>query len=39
MPFKSNSATSDVSPARFGLRIIGAMQASAGRGKTTGAVA
>ena len=39
MTYKSSSATSDVSPAPFGLRIIRAMQPSAARGKTAECVA
>ena len=34
MLYKSNSAASDVSRARFGLRMIRAAQLSAARGKT-----
>jgi hypothetical protein len=39
MPYKSSSAASDVSLARFGLRIIRAMQPSAALGKTAECVA
>jgi hypothetical protein len=39
MPYKSNSAASDVSLARFGLRILRAMQSSAARGRTAECVA
>jgi hypothetical protein len=39
MPYKSSSPVSDVSVARFGLRIIRAMQSSAARGKTAECVA
>ena len=39
MPYQSNSAACDVSLARFGLRIIRAMQPSAARGKTAERVA
>ena len=39
MPHESNSAASDVSLARYGLRIIRAMQSSAARGKTAERVA
>jgi hypothetical protein len=39
MPYKSSSAASDASLARFGLRIIRAMEPSAVRGKTADCVA
>jgi hypothetical protein len=39
VPIESSSAASDVSLARFGLRIIRAMQPSAARGKTAECVA
>jgi hypothetical protein len=39
MPDKSSSAASDAGLARFGLRIVRAMQPSAARGKTAECVA